>query len=133
MARVNMHDRGSLEAAYPEAAFAADAAQNERAPQALTHGVLIASAPDAEGWFELSRARRHAGEPATPHFLAPARRAEAPVEQDRHDAAQQVAMPRPADGYAQFLDDIVAAAERHGFRADESPSRDPRLRGLRGG
>ncbi|HWB51642.1 MAG TPA: hypothetical protein VG651_21215 [Stellaceae bacterium] len=133
MARANTNDRASLEQAYPRDAFANDAAQNERAPHALTHGVLIASAPDEGGWFELTRTRRHAGEPDTPYFLAPARRSEELIEQGHHHAARQVAMPDPARGYARFLDDIVTAAKSAGFRADRSPSGDPRLRGLRGG
>ena len=133
MARANINDRSSLEQAYPADAFANDAAQNERSPHELRHGLLIATAPDDEGWFELTRAKRHAGEPETPHFLTPARRTEELVARGEHHAATQVAPPDPARGYTQFLDDIVAAAKRFGFRADRSPSRDPRLRGLRGG
>lgn len=134
MAKVNVKDRDSLERAYPADAFASDAAQNGLAPNQLVHGVRIGSAPDKDGGFELERAMRHAGEPETPHFLAPSRRAEELVERGHHQAAQQVAEPRPDRGYAQFLDDIVAAAKRFGFRADETPGRDdPRLRGFRGG
>ena len=133
MARANINDRSSLEQAYPPAAFANNAAQNERAPQELRFGVLIASAPDDQGWFELTRAKRHAGEPETPHFLRPARRSEELVERGNHQPPRQAAPPDPASGYAQFLDDIIVAAERFGFRPEQSPSRDPRLRGFRGG
>ncbi|HTW53611.1 MAG TPA: hypothetical protein VME45_17095 [Stellaceae bacterium] len=134
MARVNIHDRASLEQAYPAKAFAGDAAQNERASHELRHGVRIGSAPDAAGWFDLERATRHIGEPDTPYFLAPARRAEELVERGHHHAARQDSRPHPAAGYAGFLDDIVAAVKRFGFRAEESPGRDePRLKGLRGG
>jgi hypothetical protein len=133
MARANINDRRSIEAAYPPDTFANDAAQNERVPHELRHGVLIASVPDDQGWFELTPGRRHAGEPETPDFLTPARRSEELIESGDHQAARQVAPPDPARGYARFLDDIVAAAKRFGFRADQSPSRDPRLRGFRGG
>lgn len=134
MTRVNINDRGTLEHGYPPEAFAGDAAQNERVSQALRQGVRIGSAPDEAGWFELERATRHAGEPETPYFLAPARRGEELIEGDQHHPARQVSPARPADGYAQFLDDIVAAAKRFGFRAAESPGRDePRLKGFRGG
>ena len=133
MTKVNANDRATLEQAYPAGAFAQDAARNET-PSALQSGVRIGSAPDDEGWFELERAARHAGEPETPHFLAPARLVEELVERGHDRAARQVATPDPARGYVQFLDDIVDAARRFGFRADESPGRDePRLKGFRGG
>ncbi|MFZ2003540.1 MAG: hypothetical protein WB697_10885 [Stellaceae bacterium] len=107
---VNANDRETLEQAYPAEAFASDAAQNEPAAATLHRGVRIGSAPDAAGWFELEPATRHAGEPETPNFLAPAQAA-------RH---------------AQFLDDIVAAARRFGYRAEESPGPgDARIKGLR--
>jgi len=133
MPKVNANDRETLERVYPADAFAGDAAQNERAPYELRHGVRIGSAPDADGFFELERAARHSGEPSTPTFLAPARRAEELVERGHHAAPRQVSAPEPDRGYAQFLDDIVAAARQFGFRAEASPSRDPRLKGLRGG
>jgi hypothetical protein len=114
MAKVNVNDRTSLEQAYPADAFASDAAQNE-VPSAVQHGARIGSAPDADGCFELERASRHAGEPETPNFLAPA-----------------LAETQQPGGYSRFLDGIVAAAEQFGFRKEESPGRgDPRLRGLR--
>ena len=134
MAKVNLNDRVSLERVYPEDAFANDAAQNERAPNELLRGVLIGSAPDDSGCFELDRATRHVGEPETAHFLAPTRQTEELVEQGDHHAPQQTAPPRPAAGYAQFLDEIIETARRVGFRADQSPGfGDPRLKGFRGG
>jgi len=75
MTKVNANDRSTLERTYPEDAFKSDAAQNERVPNAVRHGVRIGSAPDAEGYFELERAARHAGEPETPTFPAPTRAA----------------------------------------------------------
>jgi hypothetical protein len=133
MPRANINDRATLESVYSESAFARDATWNER-PDAVRRGVRLGSAPDTEGWFELERAKRHTGEPETPHFLTPVRRAEELIERGHHDAARQVSTPQPANGYAEFLDDIVAAAERFGFRAEDSPGRDePRLKGFRGG
>jgi hypothetical protein len=109
MARVNTNDRGSLERLYPKDVFASDAARNEL-PNAIARGARIASAPDEGGWFELERASRHTGEPETPHFLA----------------------PQKGQDHRQFLDDIVAAAHRFGFRPKESPGQgDPRIKGLR--
>jgi len=115
MVKVNANDRGSLESAYPKDAFAGDAARNE-VPSEIVRGVRVGSAPDGDGWFELDIATRHAGEPETPYFLAPARAGETEAH----------------SGYAQFLDDIVAAAGRFGFRQEESPGPgDARLHGLR--
>jgi hypothetical protein len=132
MTRVNASDRGSLERAYPAAAFASDAAQNDKTPNELMHGVRIGSAPDAEGWFELERAVRHAGEPASGNFLAPTRRSEELVDRGRYSAPAQVDAPDPARGYRRFLEDVVEAAKRFGYRPEESPGRgDPRLKGLR--
>jgi len=110
MASVDINDRGSLERAYPEDAFASDAAQNEAVSSQFRHGVRIGGAPDRVGRFELARVRRHAGEAAAEDFL----------------------IPRKEAGYTRFLDDIVEAANRVGFRTEESPGLgDPRLRGLR--
>ena len=133
MAKVNANDRGSLERVYPAEAFARDAAQNELSSNPLIHGVRIGSAPDAAGGFELERATRHAGEPETPYFLVPARHGEELIERGHHHAASQVTAPAPDRGYGQFLDDVVAAAKEFGFRAEQSPSRDKRLRGFHGG
>ena len=131
MAKVNANDRASLERAYPADAFAGDAARNERSTEPLVHGVRVGSAPDAAGWFELEPATRHAGEPETPHFLTPIRRREEMTDQGQ--APSQAAPPQPGDGYSRFLDDIVAVARDFGFRREDSPSRDRRLRGFHGG
>jgi hypothetical protein len=132
MTKVNIHDRASLEQAYPRETFASDAAQNDLAPNELVHGLRIGTAPDEDGWFELEPATRHAGEPKTPNFLAPARRTAELVDRGRYSAPEQTAPPEPDDGYARFLDDVVGAARRFGYRPEESPGiGDPRLRGLR--
>jgi hypothetical protein len=125
MVKVNVNDRASLERAYPQDAFVSDAAQNEQVSDAVLCGVRVGSAPDADGSFELERAKRHAGEQQSPDFLTPVRRDDGPA---------QPAGPAQRSRYQQFLDDIVAAAQRFGFRADETPSPgDVRLKGLRGG
>lgn len=130
MAKVNANDRASLEAAYSPEAFANDTARNEGSTGALVHGVRIASAPDADGWFALEPATRHAGEPETAYFLAPVRRREELIDQGRAPSLE--APPRPAAGYSRFLDDIVATARRFGYRAADSPGQgDPRIQGLR--
>jgi hypothetical protein len=134
MAIVNVNDRSSLERVYPEDAFAHDAAQNERVPNVLLHGVLIGSAPDDSGCFEVDQATRHAGELKTAHFLAPTRRGEELIKEGEHRSPRQVALPQPTTGYRQFLDDIIETARRVGFRADQSPGYgERRLKGFRGG
>lgn len=131
MAKVNANDRKTLEQAYPAEAFATDAARNQRSTEPLVHGVRVGSAPDDAGWFELEVATRHAGEPPTPYFLAPNRRRAELTDQG--EAISQEAAPKPQDGYVGFLDDIVGAAKSFGYRSEGSPSRDPRLKGFRGG
>ena len=112
MTRANIHDRTTLERAYPADDFARDAARNETT-DAIRHGVMIGRAPDKDGWFELERAARHVGEAEGRHFLTPARTA-------------------GDEAYTQFLNDVIDAARRFGFRPEESPGRgDPRIRGLR--
>jgi hypothetical protein len=112
MARVSIYDRSTLERAYPAEDFARDAARNETT-DAVRHGVMIGRAPDKNGWFELERAARHAGEAEGKHFLEPAQ-------------------AHGSEGYARFLDDIIDTARRFGFRPEESPGPgDPRIRGLR--
>jgi hypothetical protein len=114
MAKANIHRRSTLEEIYPPDAFASDAAQNGRVPNTVLSGVRIQSAPDAAGNFEFERAMQQVGEAASASFLAPYRRED------------------PRAGYEAFLADIVAAAQRFGFKPQESPGRDePRLRGLR--
>jgi hypothetical protein len=126
MATANVNDRGSLERAYPEDAFASDAAQNDQAKAEVFHGVHIGSAPDEDGNFELQRATRHVGEPPSADYLTPVRRTE-PLDQARNNGPAQWSPPESAHAYAQFLDDIVSAAQHFGYRADESPG--PATRG----
>jgi hypothetical protein len=132
MAKANIHDRRSLERAYPPEAFARDAAENGRAEGGLRKGVRILSAPDAAGDFSIEPASQQVGEAAGAAFLAPHRREESLIDTGRDSPATQSARPDPQEGYAEFLAEIVAAAQRFGFRPEESPGiNEPRLRGLR--
>jgi hypothetical protein len=132
MSKANIHDRQSLEAAYPPEAFASDAAQNGRSESQRVSGVRILSAPDAAGHFELERATQQVGEATFPAFLAPHRREDRLVDAGRDSPTPVSTEPGRRQGYDSFLDDLIAAAQRHGFDPDTSPGRaDPRLRGLR--
>src|SRR5580704_14504528 len=122
MAKANVNDRRSLERAYPANAFARDAARNELASSAVLHGVRIDQAPDGGGTFALSRVQQHVGEPVARDFLAPVRRDAELIDEGR--APAQVAPPHPRGGYDRFLDDVVAAAKRFGFRPEDAPGRD---------
>jgi hypothetical protein len=114
MAKANVHHRSTLEEVYPPDGFASDAAQNGRVPSTGVSGVRVRSAPDAAGDFDFERATQQVGEATSAAFLAPYRRED------------------PRAGYAAFLADIVAVAERFGFEPEDSPGRDePRPRGLR--
>jgi hypothetical protein len=132
MPKANIHDRRSLEAAYPPDAFASDAAENGRSPTTLLKGVRVLSAPDAAGEFALERATRQVGEAASAIFLAPQRREDRLIDAGRDSPTPASAEPDPTAGYEAFLSDLVAAAQQFGFKPEKSPGRDePRLRGLR--
>jgi hypothetical protein len=132
MATANINDRRSLERAYPPEAFASDAAENGRAESGLRKGVRILSAPDAAGDFTLERASQQIGEEANAAFCAPHRREDRLINAERDSPATASARPDPHEGYAEFLAEILTAAQRSGFRPEESPGRgEPRLRGLR--
>jgi hypothetical protein len=123
MPKANIHRRHSLERIYPPDAFANDAAQNGRTIGEVVRGVCILSSPDAVGDFDLELATRQVGEVASPTFLAPSRTA---------DHSEDLRVPDPSAGYQQFLDRVLAAAQRFGFTAEETPGRnDARIRGLR--
>ena len=132
MAKANIHRRSTLEEIYPPDAFASDAAQNGRVPNAMLRGVRILSAPDKAGDFEFERAAQQIGEAASASFLAPHRREESIQDAGRDSPTTVLADPEPRAGYQAFLADIMAVAQRFGFEPEESPGRDePRLRGLR--
>jgi hypothetical protein len=132
MPKANIHDRHSLEAAYPPDAFASDAAENGRSPTSFVKGVRILSAPDAAGDYTFERATQQVGEALSANFLAPQCREERLIDAGRDSPAVVSAQADPAAGYEEFLADLVAAAQRFGFKPNESPGVDePRLKGLR--
>src|SRR5438874_4378792 len=132
MPKANIHRRSSLEEIYPPDAFASDAAQSGRAPNAVLNGVRVLSAPNAAGDFEFERATQQIGEAASASFLAPHRREDRIADAGSGGPAKVSPDPDPREGYDAFLADIVAAAQHFGFKPEESPGRDePRLRGLR--
>ncbi|MFZ3237324.1 MAG: hypothetical protein WA184_18400 [Stellaceae bacterium] len=124
MPNVNIADRAALERAYPPEAFAEDTARNADPTTGRLHGVRILSAPDAAGELAFERGSREVGEAASAAFVAAYRRD--PV------ATPGAASSDPDGGYRGFLEEIIDAARRFGYRADESPGKgDPRIRGLR--
>lgn len=128
MSKINISDRAALEQAYPPEAFVEDSAQNAAASPEIVKGVRILCAPDAAGEFELERGHRQVGEAASAAFLTPYRRVPATVPSETA-AGPPAGYP---DGYQAFLDDVVEAARRSGFRPGETPGQDdPRIRGLR--
>jgi hypothetical protein len=111
MPKANIHRPSTLEKVYPPDVFASDAAKNGRVPNTVLSGVRILAASDAAGNFEFERATQQIGEATSAAFLAPYCRED------------------PRAGYEAFLAD---AAQRFGFKPQESPGRDePRLRGSR--
>jgi hypothetical protein len=124
MTNANVHDRRSIEQVYPPDAFARDAAENDRASIATLRGVRIGSAPDQAGDFELDPAAQYAGEMPGAVFLAPFHR--------RTPNGDGGTGSDPHHGYGEFVDEIIEAASRHGYRAAASPGPGgARLRGER--
>jgi len=124
MATANIHHRASIERMYPRDVYASDASENERRQSAVLKGVRITEVADQAGDFALERAARHAGEAPGAVFLAPFHRVTS-----QEDASAE---PEPRQDYEAFLDEIVEAAQRPGFRREASPGPgDVRLRGPR--
>lgn len=136
MASARLDDRDSLHAAYPREQFERDAAGNADIKTEVLSGVVLLSAPDAAGRFELDRANRHVGEVAPSGdtvFLYPV----------LGDAQGGLAGTRPGYGneepgrgakaapdYEAFLDRVTDAARSLAPR--RSPGRgDARLQGER--
>jgi hypothetical protein len=136
MPSAQLDDRGSLAAAYPREQFERDAARNAEVKRETLSGVVLLSAPDAAGWFEIDQASRHVGEVAPSGdtaFLYPTLGdAEGSLAGARSGYANEEAglgSGRSAD-YDAFLDRVVATVR--GLRARQSPGRDdPRLKGAR--
>lgn len=136
MARARLDDRASLSAAYPREQFERDAARNADIKTEVLSGVVLLSAPDESGQFQLDGATRHVGEVAPSGdslFLYPvlgdaqgglggARPGYGNEELGRG--------ARPAPDYEAFLDRVTDAAR--GLTARQSPGRgDSRLKGER--
>jgi hypothetical protein len=132
MPTANIQRRKSVEEVYPPDAFASDATYNGQVTNEVILGVRLLSAPNDVGNFVFERSSHHVGEVATPTFLAPHRRKERLANTEEDPRAIEAALPNPQDGYVEFLDDIVAAAQRFGFERKNSPGQnEPRLQGLR--
>ncbi len=112
MQRANINDRSTIERIYPRAVFQQEANANSRARASVLCGVRIASAPDADGAFDLTRASRHAGEAESGDgavFLSPT------AQQTGHGtnypaAAGPLQAAGDRDPYSAFIDKIIAAA-----------------------
>jgi hypothetical protein len=127
MASAKLDDRASLSAAYPREQFERDAARNADIKTEVLSGVVLLSAPDATGRFQLDRATRHVGEVAPSGdtlFLYPVlgdaqgglggtRPGYGNEEPDRS--------ARPSPDYDGFLDRVASAAR--GLTAREAPGR----------
>ncbi|CAO3378532.1 hypothetical protein [Azospirillum argentinense] len=139
MQTVNIHDPSSIESVYPRSAFDTDARQNARDKEAVEHGVMILSMPDADGNFSLTRSQRHVGEPgATTHsiFLSPTLDSSeygALVPSDTgYDGPIEPAEASPTSGdpYRSFVDSLIQAARDADF-PPQPPAES--LKGFRGG
>jgi hypothetical protein len=132
MVKANIHRRQSFEQAYPPDAFASDAVENGRTATGLLKGVRILFAPDAAGDFDFVRTTRQAGEAGSAAFVAPYRREDRLVNAGRDSPTTESAGPDPREGYEAFIAEVVTAAQKFGFRPEDTPGHDePRLRGLR--
>jgi hypothetical protein len=122
MPTANTRDRASIERIYSRDDYARDASENERRKPGVLKGVRIAEAADGRGDFAIEPASQQAGEVSGAVFLAPFHRV---------TAAEDAASDR-RHAYEAFLDEIIEAAQRPGFRGEDSPGPgDRRLRGLR--
>jgi hypothetical protein len=136
MASAKLDDRSSLSAAYPREQFERDAASNADIKTEVLSGVLLLSAPDVAGRFELDRATRHVGEVAPSgdaRFLYPVLGdAQGGLGGTRpgYGNEEPGRGARPAPDYEAFLDRVAETARSLVQR--EAPGRDdPRLRGER--
>ncbi|CAO3451866.1 hypothetical protein [Azospirillum argentinense] len=139
MQTANIHDPLSIESVYPRSAFDNDARQNARDKEAVEHGVMILSMPDADGNFSLKPSQRHVGEPeTTTHsiFLSPT------LENSEYGALDPSASgydgpiepaeaPKTSgDPYRTFLESLIQAARDADF---PPPPPAESLKGFRGG
>ena len=139
MRRANINDRQTVEAVYPFEAFEEDAARNALDKSQVVHGIRIDSVPDAQGWFDLIRARRHVGEltgSSEAVFLhAEEPHLSGPMQNDPDEGAPQkpgeTAETRRKE-YEAFLDRILDEA-RSADIPEPIGREETRLQGFRGG
>ncbi|OYD85145.1 hypothetical protein [Azospirillum brasilense] len=139
MQTANIHDPSSIERIYPRSAFDNDARQNARDKEAVEHGVMVLSKPDADGNFSLMRSQRHVGEPdATTHsiFLSPTLDnsvygALTPSDTGYDGPVEPADAPEPAgDPYRSFVESLIEVARNADF---PPPPPAESLKGFRGG
>ena len=133
MDRTNINDRASIARLYPFAAFLAEANANVRARASMWRGVEIIAGPDAEGWFPMTRASRHAGEREVAggaRFLCPFAEATGHAPDCFAPAAGAGGADGRTTAYDAFIDKIIAAARA--MPPEPAPGAgDIRLKGLR--
>jgi hypothetical protein len=133
MDRANISDRASIARLYPFAAFLGEANANVRARASIWRGVEIIAGPDAEGWFAMTRASRHAGErdvAGGARFLCPFAQATGHAPDDPAPAAGGGGGDGRTGAYDAFIDKIIDVARA--MPPEPAPGAgDIRLRGLR--
>lgn len=139
MQTANIHDPLSIESVYPRSAFDNDARQNARDKEAVEHGVMILSMPDADGNFSLKPSQRHVGESeATTHsiFLSPrlenSEYGALTPSDTGYDAPIEPAETSKTSGdpYRSFVESLIEAARGADF---PPPPPAESLKGFRGG
>ncbi|SMF49168.1 hypothetical protein SAMN02982917_2434 [Azospirillum oryzae] len=139
MAEANINDRASFERVYDRHSFEQDAAMNARSDTTVVHGVTILSAPDAEGFVELSRTSQHVGEgnpEGDPVFIAAFRLDDTAAENaDTYAGSVEPAAAArrdAADDYRAFIDQLLDTASTAQFKSDIGRGEE-RLKGFHGG
>ncbi|HTP85036.1 MAG TPA: hypothetical protein VMQ11_18935 [Alphaproteobacteria bacterium] len=125
----NIHNRTSIEAVYPEQVWEQDAANNSVPTADVHHGLLIRTACDAKGSFEVHRIGRNVGEEAPEHdalFLCPYMGKAANLFVGVPGVHGAYALRAGADmnlveDYKGFIDRVIEAARGFG-RAPGSPT-----------
>src|SRR5690242_21837997 len=110
MDRANVNDRASIARLYPFAAFLGEANANVRARASIWRGVEIIGGADAEGWFSMTRASRHAGErdvAGGARFLCPFAQGTAHAPDCPAPAAAGGGADGRAVAYEAFIDEII--------------------------
>ena len=129
MPSANINDLKSLEQLYGFEAFERDAAQNGLSSTTVLRGLRITALPGADGGFEITPAKRHAGEtePEPTAAFVPAMLAQATPGMEK---APDDRSRRRLD-YEGFLKRVVETAQGIRLRPDDGT--DQRLKGFHGG